>query len=519
MRTFLSNLFSKEKIIYLALLLILLSGKIVNLVEFGFQYTGSDDLIFWVTGIDYAKGIFHEPFFYGQNYNFALEALMSIPLLWLGVPAYYALPIVSVFIGVFPFLLFAHVLYQRGYAIPAYIFLLIPITLPVEYDLITSMSRGFTSGLFFCSFLVYPLLDPKKTKSFVILGWSISLAFVLNPNSLILSFPVSLFLLFHNFKNWKFYIIPLIIAIPVLGLQQWAQHFYEIHTDYKVHFMWVLEYDFELFSQAFSNLNQYFRYLTPIFWSGHWMIIFVILILGFVIVKMDWKKGLSLILAILFTIVLLGLNKISDDMGKIFLSSTRMFLAIPLLLGIAFLWWKSEFKNAKEWKLVIMSIAFSFFFVKAGILPQVVKSHTNINNLGPVGVKKLSDLERECNDLKELTTKYGVDLVVFNPKTDEILPRVEFYNFGCDVMVNDMVPGVMNIYERRTWVYQKERATARNTVLIFNCRLKNLDKLQNKMDIELISRFPDVVLVKNNDQTLSELCDLFEMKCQRNAYY
>jgi hypothetical protein len=509
----------KDQSVYWVLVLILLLSKTLNLIEFGFQFTGSDDLIFWISGVDYAKGIFHEPFFYGQNYNFALEALFSVPLIWVGLPAQYALPITSCFIGVFPFLAFAHVLFRKHKHIPAFIFLIIPITLPVEYDLITSMSRGFVTGLFFSSFLVYPILEPKRTRSFIILGFSISLGFVLNPNSLIISFPVSLFLLLHNYKNWKFYVIPLIIGIPFLFLQELAKQFYELNADYKVHFMWILEYDWELLQAAFGNLNQYFRYLMPVFWTGHWVVILLILFTGFYLIKKDWRKGLSLILSIVFAIVLLGLNKISDDMGKIFLSSTRMYLAVPILLGLSFFWVKEEFKYKKEWKLVLVTLALSFFFVKVAILPQVVDKHTSINNLGPVGVKKLSQLELECEELKEITTKHKVDLVVFVPKTDEYLPRVEFYNYGCKVLLEGMTPSVMNIYERRTWVYQEERKSARKTVLLFNCTLKNVEILQKEMDIEVLGKFPNLILVRNNDKTLSELCDLFGIRCQRNSYY
>lgn len=509
----------KDKSVYWMLVLILLLGKMLNLFEYGFQYTGSDDLIFWISGIDYSHGIFYEPFFYGQNYNIALEAFFAIPLLWVGVPAYYALPLVSSLMGVFPFLFFAHVLLKKGKTISAYIFLLIPIALPIEYDLITSMSRGFVTGLFFSSFLVFPLLEPKKVSSFVILGFSIALGFVLNPNSLIISFPVSLYLLFHNFENWKFYLIPLIIAIPFLFLQELAKEFYEINPDYKVHFMWVLEYKWELLLEAFNNLNQYFRYLMPVFWTGHWVVILVIFVAGIYVVKKDWRKGVSLLLAIVFAVVLLGLNKISDDMGKIFLSSTRMYLAIPILLGLTFLWVKDEFKLKKEWKLVTLTIAFSFFFVKAAILPQVVQKHTNINNLGPVGIKKLSDLEKECAELNEITKKHNVDLVVLVPKTDEFLPRVEFYNFGCEVIQDNMTKSVMNIYERRTWVYQEERKTPRKTVLLFNCRLKNVEMRQKEMDIEVLGKHPNLILVRNNDKTLSELCDMFGIRCQRNSYY
>src|SRR5690554_7269853 len=88
--------------------------------------------------------------------------------------------------GVFPFLFISTVLFRRGKRIEAYLFLFIPLTLPVEYDIITSITRGFTSGLFFCSLLIYPLLNPTKLWSFVIAALAVSCGYLFNANSLVL---------------------------------------------------------------------------------------------------------------------------------------------------------------------------------------------------------------------------------------------------------------------------------------------------------------------------------------------
>src|SRR5690554_7365931 len=98
--------------------------------------------------------------------------------------------------------------------------------------------------------------------------------------------------------------------------------------------MWKLKFDFDVMLEGISHLDQYFRYLMPVIWPAHWMILLLLLILAIIITKQNWKKGISLLLTVIFIILLFGVNKINDDIGVIFLSSTRMFLAKPLLLGL-----------------------------------------------------------------------------------------------------------------------------------------------------------------------------------------
>jgi len=70
----------RETVILICLFVLLLTTRFLILKDFGFQFAGHDDQIFWQAANDYAKGIFQEPYFYGQNYNYALEALFAAPL-------------------------------------------------------------------------------------------------------------------------------------------------------------------------------------------------------------------------------------------------------------------------------------------------------------------------------------------------------------------------------------------------------------------------------------------------------
>lgn len=492
--------------------------KFLTLSEFCFQYTGSDDLIFWQSTMDYSNGIFHEPFFYGQNYNYAFESIISVPLVAIGVPVYIALPIMSSFVGIFPFFLFSIILFRKDYALNSYMFLLIPLTLPIEYDIITSITRGFTIGLFFCSFLIFPLLNPSKKKSFIILGLSVSTGYIMNPNSLIFSFPICLYLLFINYKKPLFYSLSIVSAIPALIIQYFSRQFYVHNPEYNVHSMWQLDFSFERMVDGFCHLDKFFRYLTPVLWLGNWVVVFVIIILGIISMKTNWKKGLSILLCSLFIFILLGVNKINDDIGVIFLSSTRMFLAIPLLLGLAIFWTKKEFVNKKNWQLIILTIAISVFLVKISSYSSVINAHTQKENYGPVAIKKLSDLEKECSEIQQITSQYNIDLIVFIPNWEYNVPSMEFYNYGCSILEENLSSSVMNIYERRTWVFQQEKNSVRKNILLFNQNLDKVEEYRKVVDCEIVSKTPNILLIRNNNRNLTELSQIFDFQLKRNTY-
>lgn len=507
-----------SNIILFILVILLVVNKFLLLNAFGFKYTGSDDLVFWQAATDYKNGIFHEPYFYGHNYNFLLESLLAVPLLIIGLPHQIAMPVISTLVGLLPFLIFALVLFRKGYVIDSYLFLLIPLTMPIEYDILTSVTRGFVNGIFFCSFLIFPLINPHAKKSFIVLALSASFAYIANPNSLIFSFPVYIYCLLENYKKPTFYLITLLCWVPALVIQYFSKQFYVDHPEYVVNWQWVLRYDFQTMIEGFSHLDKFFRYLTPVFWNGNWMVIILIMIAGFIAYKKDWKKGISILLCALSIFFLLGVNKINDDIGSIFLSSIRMFLAVPLLLGLSLLWAKDVYENEQKSKLIILCIAASVFLVKISSYGPVIGKHTQRTNYGPVAIKKLDDLKKECSELHQLTSKYNVDLIVFLPDWNLNVPDMEFYNYGCPILEKNFSPSVLNVYEKRTWVFEEEKKAARRTVLLFNLHPEFIKGDTAGINYEIINNNPCMMILRNNTKSLMELSEIFNFQYKRNTY-
>lgn len=257
------------KSIFVGLIILLVTSKLISLLNISFVFTGGDDLVFWQMAKDYGKGIFKEPFMYGQNYNYAIESFFSVPLLKLGVPYQYALPIATTALGIFPFVMFGYGFLKKEMFLASYLWLVIPIAMPIEYDIMTTITRGFINGLFFTGFLVFPLLSVHKSKSFILFGFCAALGYVTNPNSLVFSFPIGVYLFLQNFKNYKFYVLSLLSALPILILFYFSKQFYVDNPEYKVHSMWELTYSFQRIQETFTRFERAFKYLTPVFWFAN----------------------------------------------------------------------------------------------------------------------------------------------------------------------------------------------------------------------------------------------------------
>lgn len=509
----------KNGVLFICLLVLLLAARLTTLFYYGFEFTGNDDVVFWQMAHDYAHGVFHEPFFYGQNYNFGLEPFLAVPLVWLNVPLYIGLPIISSLLGIFPFVFFAVVLFRRGFVLSSYFFLIIPLTLPIEYDILTSVSRGFTSGLAATAFLVFPLLQPTSKKSFVIFGFATAVGFVLNPNSILFSFPIGLLLLLENYKKPAFYLLSIGVGIPFLALKYWAEQFYEINDEYIVHFMWELTYSFSLLLEGLSYLDKFFRHLTPVFWEGNWFILIILVILSVVLLKKNQQKGIIILATLVVALALMGVNKVNDGMKTVFLTPVRMYLSVPLILALAFFWFPVKEQLQNKVQLVVVTLAFSVFLVKISVYPTLINSLTEKTNYGPVAIQSIEKLKNQCTDLEAILNQHSVDLVVFMPTWDRNIPEIEFLNYGCSLLHPMELSSVMNIYERRTWVYQDVKSNARKNVLLFNHSIENIESYRDRVEFEIIGQHPNLLLLKNNHKTLPELAELFHFQYQRNAYW
>ena len=72
---------------------------------------------------------------------------MAVPLLKLGFSLHIALPLVTTMLTLLPFFVCSQWIFRKKSAIIGVFILSLPLLLPVEYDLITTIPRGFVTGV------------------------------------------------------------------------------------------------------------------------------------------------------------------------------------------------------------------------------------------------------------------------------------------------------------------------------------------------------------------------------------
>ncbi len=162
-----------------------LIDRLILLLSFGVSHTGSDDVVFWMVAADMTQGVFREPFLYGQNYNPALESLVAVPMLWMSVPMHVAMPLSTSLLALLPYLSFALWHYRRAELPQAMAFATMPLLLPVEWGMMTMITRGFVTGLAPLALLPWlgAIRHPMVRSGAI--GGTLYLALFINPNALL----------------------------------------------------------------------------------------------------------------------------------------------------------------------------------------------------------------------------------------------------------------------------------------------------------------------------------------------
>jgi len=128
--------------------------------EFLIKYIDEDQGIQWYAAREFLRGHLWEPCFFGQSYNSNIEGILAAPLVAMGIPYLYAVPLVTVVLGVLPFVLMGWVSWRRRQPVVAAISLLLPVAFSTRYGVITGMPRGFVTGDAFAMVAAILFLPP-----------------------------------------------------------------------------------------------------------------------------------------------------------------------------------------------------------------------------------------------------------------------------------------------------------------------------------------------------------------------
>ena len=476
---------------------LIIYDKLLTLKAFSFVYTDIDQVLMWNGAVDYAKGIFHEPFFYGQTYNYMLEPFLAIPLLWLNTPVYKALPLVTSVLSLLPFGFLAIFLVKKKQLFWAQLCLVFQLFLPAEYNLLTTMPRGFIQAHLFFPLLFIPILWTKNKNAITLLYLGAALCVVANQSALLLVVPIFFYVWLTYYKTPSFYLKALWL-LPVFTFDFSAKYFYDLYPERIVHGLKGLSLNIGTFLDQLNN-PKLFEHLFP--FASSWGVLYPLVFVALAVwAKFKQRKHAFwfLILVLILLIISLFIPKIHEIYfeGGLFFTSSRLYLTLPLLF---FLGLYLTFKGLKT-----PSYASYLVFVTAVIFLTYKAVNLNSNVVKVVGntdfpVIKTKTLISQINALEKLTTKHKVDVVINSSKNGW---KHHFDNYAFYPLTESKKTiSLSQTNDRRYWLYQN--------ALDGQCILLNgipLDSAQKKRyDVLIINK--DLTLINADRAIINELLE------------
>ena len=422
---------------------LLIASRIQLFFDLNINYIDSDMPFMWAGIKDYSQGLFYEPRFYGQDYNTFMESLFAVPLYWLGIPVYYALPVVSHIVAIFPFLFTAFYLFYKERKENAILILSILLCLTPGYYIMTSQPRGI-SGVFLTGFFILSILHPTNFR-FLVLNTLLSvLAYFVTPNSVVVSVPLMAFLFFQNYKNKKYYVTTfccLLIAIPCYLF------FDKFYKDYPGYIVYGLQNDWSpsYFFETLKHLNRNFAHICILTEENCSLLLVLIFCLAIALFRKNkiaflaFLSFLSLILLSFFT------SKVNDGVVWPFYSYSRMYIGIPMVIALFTVFFQIRSRILILCLLVVTLGYSSFKFIT---FKSSLAYHTDEKRWNGIHLTPLPMILEACEDFKGICKKNDADFLLIS----STFWMSTYLNYGGQCIDKDFPASEETFAERRYWV-------------------------------------------------------------------
>ncbi|MBU2020100.1 MAG: hypothetical protein KJ941_10695 [Bacteroidetes bacterium] len=500
-----SYIFTNKRGIFVLLLVMMLLDRANTFLRFSILYTDSDQTVLWQVSKDLMNGVFHGPCFYGQSYNPIIEPLFSLPFLRIGMEYSTALPLITTLMSILPFILLSFYLYKRIDPLVGTIPLLVSLLLSVEFEMLTSIPRGFVTGLFFATIGFTSIAFHKSILARLIGGLFLGIGVYANPNSLLLMPLLLPFTLLSKEKLFKL-IVPISIGFSIgLSLIIINARYYDLNPDLVLHGSPSLETSFSSFMTVIGSLDNYFNFVTPLFWRGGWLLLSLFIIVGI----RTWRKGFkkhsaTLFLSFIILIASFFFSKVSDGTNSVFFSGSRMYLAYPTMIIFIMVFFVNTLDEDQKKifysSLILLSMI--SFSIKIVAFDPLLNHALRGSAYSVVQVEKVKELQNTCEDLLRFSENKP-DLILANsPNTKD-----QIITYGCPCMINDFPITFQPLYERRTWLFPHIMDRVYPEVLIFGNRPKNWDEVEIKNLIKTDTT-KNWLLIKNHLKTKDLLTEM-----------
>ncbi len=456
------GIFPPQKILGILTLAVILE-RVATLFWYNLRFSDSDQTILWAMAKDLINGEYYGLCFYGQSYNSALEAFLAVPLIAIGLSYPLSFGLITNALAILPFLLLSKILMRRQGMEAAMIPLILALLLPPEYLMLTSISRGFVTGIAIMSIGLYLATYRNSPIPLLFAGIMTPLAIFANPNSLLLT---PLFLLCIGKEEKKSYLYLLIGGTVGSIIFLYNNYFYGLHPERAFHPAPDMKYSLEAFYFIIQNLENYFPFLTPVIWKVGWIILPIYIYLPFrLLYKGYWFKGIILGLCVVGIFISFFLVKTTDATNSVYFSGSRMYLSLPLLLA----WMLAEnFSNLLTYPRIqklfwvgIFALAF-----KVIALPLFIRGAHQGSKNAIVHVFKHKEMEQHCQLINRMAKIKNIQAIVGNSAQS----ANQHLAYGCACLLPEFPLIVLNDYERRPWLLDKAKET--QVKIIYDCDIK-----------------------------------------------
>ncbi len=491
-----------------ALLAIGAVDRAIVISGFSSRYVSTDDGVIWAAAVHYGRGIFHGPYYYGQNYGPMLEALIAAPFTRLGVPLWWLMPAVTTVLGLLPYWSFALWHQKHGRTVAAACFAALPMLLPVEFSMITTMPRGFISGLAPLAFLPW-ILDMRNTAMrSLFTGTVVAAAWYINPNSTIFSTAYLSWYLTTQ-RPWpKHALFTALGLVPVVLAQWYSQAWCSEQPDRAAHYLdpRSLLFEPERFVTAVGYLDGHFRWLMPLLWPWGSLTLALLAFMLFLSIRgTSAGRTTSLIAALLLIGYSLGMWKTQDGDDWVFFPRSRMFLAIPLLLA----WESSLFVHERHlrarWAIAVVGLVILCTIQHVALLDTSVRKQVTAS-FSTVGIDSREYLVDDEERIRSICDERGAGLIVPLQAGGGMWPAFRAYLYPA--IDPQLPPTYLAKSDRQFWQHERIARSVVPTVLFTGGNVPPWDRIltrDHRFEKLSTTGHDDVYILSGNAQRTDSL--------------
>lgn len=458
----------------------------------------NDQVVMWSAAKHYSQGLFYDLKFYGQDYNTMLEALLAAPFITFGIPVYYAVPFSTQLLFLFPFLFSSGFLFIKKEKQMALIVLMILISMPVGYEIMTSIPRGFVTGIFFSSFFILSIFKPFDNKWLTFNFFMALVGYLVNQNSILISAPFLFYLFLLQYNVWRFYfsfLLASLLCVPVFILFNYG------FIQNKPYILYASNNEFSAtyFIDALKHIND--RFAHCVFFTDRKGLFIIPVSLSFSIFLFYKNRKAFYAFMILLLVIFSSFfsSKVADGVVWPFYSYSRMYICLPMVFIIFIIISKEHLKSII---LPALCITVCFMAFKAATLNHKLAYHQQEKFWNHVHLNSFDQIKNSVDTYKRFAKQAHVDfLLILGPgwMDDEI-------NYAGEALDVDFPDTFKPSFERRTWLLNKEKTTIHNSFLLYTSDYGYDNYINTSVKDVEIQRLDDygLFLVKNNKRTTTE---------------